>query len=99
MARLGQFRIQSVRDDWRATGGPDLELVGCGWKTCYMTALYTKNGRPLWVSGDSVYARSVTYVGRTQTGKLYSPSGTYIGTIVGDRVVHRGTDSGTISAP
>ena len=60
--------------------------------------LYTKNGRPLQVSGDSVYSRSGTYVGRISNGKVYDPSGRYAGTIVGDRVVYRGTDSATMSS-
>lgn len=74
-----------------------LRVVGDVWMNGGMN-LYTKNGRPLQVSGDSVYSRSGTYVGRIANGKVYDPSGRYAGTIVGDRVVYRGTDSATMSS-
>jgi len=61
--------------------------------------LYTKNGRPLQVSGDRVYSRSGTYVGHLSRGKLYAPSGRYAGTVDGDRVVYRSSDSATVSSP
>lgn len=64
-----------------------------------MTNLYTKNGRPLQVSGDRVHSRSGQYVGRIRSGKVYDPSGRYIGTVVGDRVVYRSTGASTISGP
>jgi len=64
-----------------------------------MSSLYTKNGRPLQVSGSSVYSRSGQYLGRIVNDKIYSPSGRYAGTIVGDRVVYRATDSATIAGP
>ncbi len=64
-----------------------------------MSSLYTKNGRPLQVSGNSVYSRSGKYVGRISSGKVYDPSGRYAGTIVGDRVVYRSTESASISGP
>jgi hypothetical protein len=52
-----------------------------------MSDLYTKNGKPLQVSGDAVYDQSGRHVGQIQGDKVYTPSGRYAGTIVGDRVV------------
>lgn len=64
-----------------------------------MSSLYTKNGRPLQVSGSNVYCRSGTYVGRISGMKVYDPKGRYAGTVVGNRVVYRSTDSASISGP
>lgn len=64
-----------------------------------MTDLYTKNGRPLQRAGDKLYASSGLYIGRAQNGKVYDQGGRYVGTIVGDRVVYRSTDSVTIASP
>jgi hypothetical protein len=64
-----------------------------------MSSLYTKNGRPLQVSGKNVYSRSGKYVGRISGGKVYDPSGRYAGSIVGDRVVYRSTESASVSGP
>jgi hypothetical protein len=61
--------------------------------------LYTKNGRPLHVSGDKVYRGSGIIVGRIKGDKVYSTNGQYVGTIVGDRLVYRSTQSSTISSP
>ena len=61
--------------------------------------LYTKNGRPLQVSGSAVYSRSGKHLGHISNGKVYDPSGRYAGTIDGDRVVYRSADSATISNP
>ncbi|TJV25973.1 MAG: hypothetical protein E5Y04_00560 [Mesorhizobium sp.] len=61
--------------------------------------LYTKDGRPLQVSGDKVYSRSGKVVGRVKGSKVYGPDGRYVGTVVGDRLVHRSTDGATISSP
>jgi hypothetical protein len=55
--------------------------------------LYTKNGRPLQVSGDTVYSSSGTVVGRIKGEKVYGANGHYVGTIVGDRLVYRSTNS------
>ena len=60
--------------------------------------LYTKNGRPLQVSGDTVYSRSGTVVGRIRGKKVFGTDGRYVGAIVGDRLVHRSTDSAGISS-
>lgn len=61
--------------------------------------LYTKNGRPLQVSGETVYSRSGVVVGRIRGEKVFGTNGRYVGTIVGDRLVHRSTDSTGISSP
>jgi hypothetical protein len=58
--------------------------------------LYTKDGRPLQVSGDKVYSRSGTIVGKIKGDKVYGTDGHYVGTIVGDRLVYRSTQSGTV---
>jgi len=61
--------------------------------------LYTKNGKPLQVSGNTVYSRSGKVVGRIKNDKVYGPDGRYVGTIVNDRLVYRSTQSATISTP
>lgn len=61
--------------------------------------LYTKNGRPLQVSGDTVYSRPGKVVGRMQGDKVYGPNGRYVGTITSGRLVHRSTDSVGASSP
>ena len=61
--------------------------------------LYTKNGRPLQVSGNKVYSRSGKVVGRIKGEKVYGTDGRYVGTIVGDRLVYRSTHSASISSP
>jgi len=61
--------------------------------------LYTKNGRPLQVSGNTVYSRSGQVVGRIKGEKVYGADGRYVGTIVGDRLVYRSTHSAGISSP
>lgn len=61
--------------------------------------MYTKNGKPLQVSGSTIYSRSGKVVGRIQGSKVFSPAGKYVGTIVGDRLVYRSTDSASISSP
>lgn len=59
--------------------------------------LYTKNGRPLQVSGNIVYSKSGKVVGRIQGEKVFGTNGRYVGTIVNDRLVYRSTQSATIS--
>lgn len=61
--------------------------------------LYTKYGRPLQVSGDKLFARSGTYLGRIRNGKVYDPNGRYAGTVSGNRVVYRSMDSATVGSP
>ena len=61
--------------------------------------LYTKDGRPLQVSGETVYSRSGKVVGRINGSKVFGTDGRYVGTIVGDRLVRRSTDSAAIGSP
>lgn len=60
--------------------------------------LYTKNGRPLQVSGNIVYSKSGKVVGRIQGEKVFGTNGRYVGTIVNDRLVYHSTQSATISS-
>ena len=60
--------------------------------------LYTKNGRPLQVSGETVYSRSGHPIGRIKGNKVYGTDGQYVGTITNDRLVYRSTDSAGISS-
>jgi hypothetical protein len=60
--------------------------------------LYTKSGRPLQVSGDKVYSRSGTVVGRIKGDKVFGTDGRYVGTIVGERIVYRYTQSAVVSS-
>jgi hypothetical protein len=60
--------------------------------------LYTKNGRPLQVSGDIVYSRSGKVVGKISGEKVYSTNGHYVGTIAGDRLVYRSTDRASVGS-
>lgn len=64
-----------------------------------MIRLRTKNGRPLQVAGSKVYSRAGVYVGRIHGRSIHDPSGRYAGTIVGNRVVYRSTDSACRSSP
>jgi hypothetical protein len=61
--------------------------------------LYTRNGRPLQVSGVTVYSPSGKVVGLIKNDKVYGTNGRYVGTIVGDRLVYRSTDSAGVSSP
>ena len=61
--------------------------------------LYTKDGRPLQVSGETIYSRSGQPVGRIRGSKVFGTDGRYVGPIVGDRLVYRSTDSASIGSP
>lgn len=61
--------------------------------------MYTKNGKPLKVSGDKVYSRSGAVVGRIKGSKVYGPGGNYVASIVGKRLVYRSTQANSISSP
>lgn len=61
-------------------------------------SLYTKNGRPLQVTGDKVYSRSGKIVGRIKGDRVYGTDGRYVGTIVNDRLVYRSTHSARVSS-
>lgn len=58
--------------------------------------LYTKNGKPLQVSGDTVYSKSGKVVGRIYGDKVHGTNGRYVGSIVNDRLVYRSTQSSTV---
>lgn len=60
--------------------------------------LYTKQGRPLQVSGETVYSRSGKVVGRISGDRVYGPSGRYVGTIDGGRLVYRSTESAMVGS-
>jgi len=61
--------------------------------------IYTKEGRPLHRSGDNLFAASGTHVARLRGDRAYSPNGSYVGTLVNDRLIYRSTDSATIGSP
>ena len=63
-----------------------------------MSTIYTKNGRPLRVSGDNLFSKSGKHVARLRGNKAYAPDGRYVGSLVGNRLVYRSTDSATISS-
>jgi hypothetical protein len=68
------------------------------WKKEEIMNLYTKNGRPLQVSGENVYSGSGEVVGRIRGDKVYGIDGRYVGTIISDRLVYRSTDSAGIGS-
>ena len=55
--------------------------------------MHTKNGRPLQVSGSTLYSESGRVIGRLRGDKLFGQDGRYVGTVVGERLVHRTADS------
>jgi hypothetical protein len=64
-----------------------------------MPTIYTKEGRPLRRSGDDLFSRSGTHVARIRGTKAFGPDGSYVGTVTGDRLVYRSTDSAAIGSP
>jgi hypothetical protein len=64
-----------------------------------MERIYTKNGRPLKVSGQDLFSRSGKHVARMRNDKAYGPDGRYVGTIVNDRLIYRSTNSASVSSP
>jgi hypothetical protein len=61
-------------------------------------SLYTKNGRPVQVSGETVYSGSGKVVGRIRGEKVYGTDGRYVGTVTGNRLVYRSTDSASVGS-
>ena len=61
--------------------------------------LYTKNGRPLQVSSNTVYSGSGKVVGQIKGKKVYGTDGRYVGTITSGRLVYRSTDSAGVGSP
>ena len=55
--------------------------------------MHTKNGRPLQLIGNTLYVESGHVLGRIRDAKIYAPDGSYVGTVVGDRLVFRASDS------
>jgi hypothetical protein len=49
-----------------------------------MSQLYTKDGRPLQVSGADVYSRSGKHIGQIRGDTVFGADGRYVGTIVGE---------------
>lgn len=64
-----------------------------------MDDLYTRNGRPLQLTGDQLHSRSGHYLGHVRHGKAFDPTGRYCGTVIGNRVVYRSIDSASTSSP
>ena len=54
--------------------------------------MHTKNGRPLQVSGKTLYTGSGRVVGRVHETRLFDQDGRYVGTVVGDRLVFRSAE-------
>jgi hypothetical protein len=61
-----------------------------------MAPLYTKNGKPLRVSGSDIFDGSGRHVGRRRGDRIYGPDGRYAGTVVGDRVVYRAAHGASV---
>jgi hypothetical protein len=60
--------------------------------------LYTKQGRALRVDGDDLVSHA-GHVARLRGGFAFGPDGRYVGTVVGDRLIYRTTDSAHIASP
>lgn len=61
--------------------------------------MYTKNGKPLQVEGSIVYSKSGKVVGQIIDGKVFGTGGRYVGSIDGNRLVYRSTDSACVESP
>jgi hypothetical protein len=57
------------------------------------------SGKPLQQHEKHLFFRSGEHVGRIRSRKVFAPDGKYAGTIVGNRVVHRSTDSAEVTRP
>jgi hypothetical protein len=64
-----------------------------------MADLYTKDGRPLRRSGDNLFSRSGVHVAKIRGNKAYGPDGQYVGTMSGNRLIYRSTDSVGVGSP
>lgn len=60
--------------------------------------LYTKQGKALRVDGDDLIGRA-GHVAKLHGGFAFAPDGRYVGTVVGDRLIYRSTDSAHLRAP
>jgi len=63
-----------------------------------VATLCTKEARPLRQSGSDLFSRSGTHVAKLKGKKAYGSDGRYVGTLVGNRLVYRSTDSATIGS-
>ena len=52
-----------------------------------------------WKASASLWRDRVQPVGRIRGSKVFGTDGRYVGTIVGDRLVYRSTDSAAIGSP
>ena len=57
---------------------------------------YTKNGRPLLVTGADIHDERGRQVARFSGDRAFSPRRRYVATIVGVRLIYRSTDSASI---
>jgi hypothetical protein len=55
--------------------------------------MYTKNGVPMTVRGDRVFNPRGVNFGYVRGERVFGLDGRYRGTIVGDRLIHRSTQS------
>ncbi len=60
--------------------------------------LYTKDGRALRVDGDDLIGRA-GHVAKIRGSYAFGPDGRYVGTVVGDRLIFRTTDSAHTVSP
>ena len=63
-----------------------------------MASLYTKNGVPLRVSGSAVFNPSGQNFGHIRGDRVFGLDGRYRGTIVGDRLIFRSTQSASMGS-
>ena len=59
--------------------------------------MHTKNGKPLQVSGITLYSESGHVVGRIREDKVFGQDGRYVATVVGERLVYRSVDSARVA--
>jgi hypothetical protein len=59
--------------------------------------MHTKNGKPLQVTGSTLYTGSGQVVGRLRHDKVFGKDGRYVGSVVDGRLVFRAADSGRIA--
>jgi hypothetical protein len=64
-----------------------------------MSGLWTRDGVPLTVRGDRVYQPDGDNFGYIKRDTVFTTDGDYCGTIVGDRLIYRSTQSARISSP
>ena len=60
--------------------------------------IHTKNGEPLSRSGDDLFDSSGRHGARLRGTNAFGPSGRYVGSLAGDRLVYRSADSVVIGS-